>query len=185
MKVVFARKHIAAAALSVVGAALASAAAMPHFSLEDLVTRSEIIAQAQVVGSWPAWDSSHKYIWTHYQMRVVDAVRGQAQTLVVSEPGGTLDGISQAFSGMTAWNPGENVVVFLHHVPNGYLRLTGGAQGNARVSSDGRVSLEAQGVLPATSAGTNLEQLSGLSLNEFKARLRTAAMQHPLVRSAQ
>src|SRR5581483_3426173 len=95
----------------------AAAAVVPRFSLEELTARSEIIAQAQVVSSWPAWDAQHKYIWTHYQMRVTDAIRGSGvQSVVVSEPGGSVDGVSQGFSGMNAWAPGENVVVFLHHV---------------------------------------------------------------------
>ncbi|HZU24220.1 MAG TPA: hypothetical protein VFA04_01790 [Bryobacteraceae bacterium] len=163
----------------------AAAATVPRFSLEDLVSRSEIIAQAQVVNSWPAWDAQHKYIWTHYQMRVTDSIRGGEQTLVVSEPGGSLDGVSQAFSGMNAWTPGENVVLFLHHVPNGYLRVTGGEQGDARIGSDGRVRLSAAGVVRSTSAGTDLRHLSGMSLDSFKARVRSTAAMHPAMKVTQ
>ena len=163
----------------------AAAATMPRFSLEDLVSRSEIIAQAQVVTSWPAWDAQHKYIWTHYQMRVTDSIRGGVQNVVVSEPGGTLDGVSQAFSGMNAWTPGENVVLFLHHVPNGYLRVTGGEQGDAHIGADSRVRLSAAGVVGATSAGTDLRHLSGMSLDSFKTRVRATAATHPLMKATQ
>jgi hypothetical protein len=158
----------------------AAAATMPRFSLEELVSRSEIIAQAQVVSSWPAWDAQHKYIWTHYQMRITDAIRGNVKTVVVSEPGGTLDGVSQAFSGMNAWTPGDNVVLFLHHVPNGYLRVTGGEQGDARITADGRVRMSAVGVMNTASAGTDLRHLSGIALQDFKARVRATAAAHPL-----
>src|SRR5579884_811424 len=93
------RKINSVAVLCIVaGAVHAAAAVMPRLSLEDLVARSEIIAQARVGNSWSAWDANHKYIWTHYQMQVTDAIRGSAQTVVVSEPGGTLDGVSQGFS---------------------------------------------------------------------------------------
>jgi hypothetical protein len=176
------RKISGCAALSVIAAA---AAVVPRFSLEELVSRSEIIAQAQVVSSRPAWDAQHKYIWTHYQMVVTDAIRGTSRSIVVSEPGGSLDGVAQAFSGMNAWTPGENVVLFLHHVPNGYLRVTGGAQGSAPISSEGRVQLNASGVMQRTSHGADLRHLSGMRLDEFKARLRTAAAEHPLERAAQ
>ena len=162
-----------------------AAATVPRLSLEELVSRSEIIAEAQVVSSWPAWDSQHKYIWTHYQMRVTDAIRGSAQNIIVSEPGGTVDGVSQGFSGMNSWTPGVNAVLFLHHVPNGYLRVTGGEQGSAPITADGRVRLSAAGVVPTTSTGTDLRHLSGMRLEDFKTRVRAAAANHPLRTVAQ
>jgi hypothetical protein len=119
-------------------------------------------------------------------MRVTDAIRGTgAQSVVVSEPGGSVDGVSQGFSGMNAWAPGENVVVFLHHVPNGYLRVTGGEQGSAHITADGRVRLSAAGVLESGRAGTDLRHLSGMTLDDFKSRVRTAAASHPLEKVTQ
>jgi hypothetical protein len=114
-------------------------------------------------------------------MRITDAIRGGVQTVIVSEPGGGVDGVFQGFSGMNAWRPGDNVVVFLHHVPNGYLRVTGGEQGDARISSDGRVRLSAAGVMATTSHGTDLRHLSGMALSDFKARVRATAATHPLM----
>ena len=179
------RKTFAVAVLLLTAIAL-EASLTPRFSFEELVSRSEIIAQARVIAEWSAWDSEHRYIWSHYRMQVTDAIRGgAASTVVVSEPGGTVGGISQAVDGVNAWNPGDNVIIFLHHVPNGYLRTTGGAQGNARISADDRVMLASNGAMVGTSSGTDLRQLSGLPLSEFRSRLRQAVEAHPLLRPPQ
>ena len=164
---------------------LSHAALMPRMSFEELVSRSEVIAQAQVISSWSAWDDEHRYIWTHYQMQVTDSIRGNAAAVVVSEPGGTVDGVNQGFSGMNAWTPGENVIVFLHRVPNGYLRTTGGSQGVARISSEGRVSINVRDAMGSIHEGTDLRRVSGLPLAEFRDRLRTAVEQNPLRRNEQ
>jgi len=180
------RNLIGATAVStLLSLSILHAAMAPRMSLEQLVSRSEVIAQAQVVSSWPAWDAEHRYIWTHYQMRVTDPIRGAAGNLVVSEPGGSLDGVFQGFSGMTGWTAGENVIVFLHHVPNGYLRTTGGQQGVARISAEGRVALNLREAVGVTPEGTDLRTMSGLSLADFKTRLRGVVERNPLRGSAQ
>ena len=177
----FSRKTFAAIVLFFIAASAIKASLTPRISFEELVSRSEIIAQARVLESWSAWDSEHRYIWSHYRMQVTDAIRGGAlSTIVVSEPGGTVGGVSEAVVGVNAWRPGDNVIVFLHRVPNGYLRTTGGPQGNARISLDGRVVLASGAALVGTAAGTDLRRLSGLPLGEFKSRLREEARDHPL-----
>ena len=177
----FNRTPLAAIVVFLLAAAALEASLIPRFSLEELVSRSEVIAQARVMESWSAWDSEHRFIWSHYRMKVTDPIRGgRSTTLVVSEPGGTVDGVSQAVTGVNAWRPGDDVIVFLHHVPNGFLRTTGGPQGNARIAADGRVLLAGGGALVGTATGTDLRQLSGLSLDEFKSRLRTEVREHPL-----
>jgi hypothetical protein len=179
------RKTFATAVLLFTGIAL-KASLTPRLSFEELVSRSEIIAQGRVIAEWSAWDTEHRYIWSHYRIQVTDAIRGSsASTVVVSEPGGTVGAVSQAVDGVNAWNPGDNVIVFLHRVPNGYLRTTGGVQGNARVSADGRVLLASGGAIVGTSGGTDLRQLSGLPLGEFRSRLRQAVQEHPLLRLTQ
>jgi hypothetical protein len=113
----------------------ARAAVGPALSLRELVDGSSVIAHGRVARSWTAWDSSHKYIWTHYQLEVIDPIRGVGfAPLVVSEPGGKLDGVNMRFSGAAQYAPGEEAIVFLYRTPIGYLRVLG--QGKFRPSPE-------------------------------------------------
>ncbi len=77
-----------------------------------------------------AWDSKHKYIWTHYDFTVDDVLKGPPEsTITVSEPGGSLNGIHQQFSGALPYPLAEHDVLFLYRTPIGYLRTVGGPQG--------------------------------------------------------
>jgi hypothetical protein len=126
-------------AVALLGTFAAYAATAPPLSLEGLIDRSPLIVEGSVTNSWTAWDSHHRYIWTHHEVRVNHAIRGSGATVTVSEPGGSLDGVNQAFSGSIGYYPNEHVVLFLFRTPIGYWRTTGGGLGKFTVQSDGRV----------------------------------------------
>ena len=120
--------------LLLLAAAALQGATVPRYTLEDLTAQSEIIVHGKIAASRVAWDAKHKYIWTHYDVAVIESFRGgRRATIVVSEPGGSLDGVNQLFSGVTPYAPGEEVVLFLYRTPIGYLRTVGGPQGKVRV----------------------------------------------------
>ena len=50
----------------------AQATLVPALSLRGLIDQSEIIVHGRVTRSWTAWDSAHKYIWTHYRLEIID-----------------------------------------------------------------------------------------------------------------
>src|SRR3989442_12725614 len=108
----------------------AQAALVPSLSLEDLIDQSEAIVHGRVSRSWSAWDSAHKYIWTHHRIEAIDPIRGaEAGFVIASEPGGELDGVGMRFSGALAYAVGEEAIVFLYRTPIGYLPATGFGQG--------------------------------------------------------
>jgi hypothetical protein len=154
----------------------AQATLVPALSLEGLIDQSEIIVHGRVTGSWPAWDSKHKYIWTHYRIEVLDPIRGNpGASLVVSEPGGALDGVYMTISGALDYPVGEEAVVFLYRTPIGYLRATGYGQGKYTVTPELRVRANLKGLellKGDTSRGVPLSTLDGLSVAGFKARVR-------------
>jgi hypothetical protein len=117
-------------------AAVCPAAVVPRLSFDQLVATSEQIVHGRVERSWVAWDSSRRFIWTHYEVAVRDSVKGTAQArVIVSEPGGTLDGFTLAVPGAVRYTAGEEVVLFLHRTPIGYLRANGYEQGKFAVRS--------------------------------------------------
>jgi hypothetical protein len=171
-------------------AGLLPAAVFPRFTAEDLMARSEAIVEGRVTRSWTAWDAKRKYIWTHYSVAVSDTLRGtRTLTFIVSEPGGSLDGINQASSGSMAYDVGETDVLFLSRTPIGYWRAMGGPQGRFRVNADGRVHADLSSATYAGSerpaAGTPIPSFEGLTIVDFKSRMRRLASSHPFRRELQ
>ena len=172
--------------LSVLLAALtASAAVVPRLSLERLVGRSEIIVHGRVTDSRVAWNEKRTYIWTHYRVEVADTLKSSgAREVVVSVPGGILDGVGMQISGTTPFEEGEEVILFLYRTPVGYYRLTGWGQGKYSVLTDAasgtkRLRTNLEGITLADPIGrmasgsrASLSSLNGASLDEFKAQLR-------------
>jgi hypothetical protein len=144
---------------------LAPAAVAPRLSLESLIDRSPLIVEGRVSHFWVAWDQAHQYIWTHYDVAVTDSLRGANSDVTVSEPGGTLDGVNQRFSGSIHYDVGEHVVLFLFRTPLGYWRTTGGSQGKFSISA-GRVRrVAADTATPIARAASGQELASERQLN--------------------
>ena len=140
------------------------AAVVPALSLEQVIDQSEVIVHGRVARSWSAWDSAHKYIWTHHLIEVIDRVRGaEVRSIVASEPGGELNGVGMSFSGSIAYAVGEETIVFLYRTPIGYLRATGNGQGKYTITSGKGVRANVQGLV---------SPLDGLTVEAFKARVR-------------
>ena len=153
----------------------AQATMVPSLSVEELVDQSEVIVHGRVARSWTAWDGARKYIWTHHEIDIIDPIRGAGfAPVVVSEPGGALDGVEMRFSGVLPYALGEEAVVFLYRTPVGYLRTQGHGQGKYTITSDARVRSNLRGVelLTRTSRGAPLSTFEDLPLMEFKARVR-------------
>ena len=68
----------------------AQATSVPRLSFEELTDKSEVIATGQVTRSWSEWDPTHKYIWTHYELAVSAAYKGQAARTVVCRRNGEI-----------------------------------------------------------------------------------------------
>lgn len=171
--------------LAVLLAATASAAISPQLSLEEMVDRSPVIIEARIVRSRTAWDPAHKYIWTHYELQVTDTIRGSGSVTTVSEPGGSLDGISQAFTGSLGYSSGEHVFLFLFRTPIGYWRTTGGSHGKVTVDANGlihsdignlaRLSARSAPASPVEPRLRQADSIAFLSISDFKSLVRLLA----------
>ena len=165
-------------------AGLLPAVQAPRISLEELLGGSQFILHGRVARSWCGWDAKHKYIWTHHEVEVTETLRGApGGRITVSEPGGELEGVGQQFGGALPYAVGETVLLFLDRTPIGFFRTVGGGQGKFSVGPDGRARANLAGVdfvdLPGMGRGTALASVDGLSLQDFKQRLRGALRFHP------
>ncbi len=162
--------------LAMLAAFACRATIVPRLSLEEMVARSETIVSGQVTRVWTAWDSPHRFIWTHTEILVSNVAKGnRIEKVVVSEPGGVVDGFGMQIAGTPGYTPGEQVMVFLERMPNGYLRTAGMGQGKLSLSPDGRVHLTHAGADLAaraiTSHRTPLQSLDAADANEVRRRV--------------
>jgi len=75
-----------------------------------MASGSEFIVEATVLRSWAAWDAAHRFIWTHYELSVIECLKAPVasdRTIVVSEPGGTADGVTMLAEDATTYALGE------------------------------------------------------------------------------
>jgi len=157
-------------------AAAASAAVVPRFDFDSLVERSDLIARARCLRSWSAWDQQKRFIWTHYELALVDPLKGaRAATVVVSEPGGVVGDAGMLIEGVPRYAGGEEVVVFLYRTPEGLLRTRGLAQGKFHVAADPSTG---QRRVRASIAGLHAPP-EPLALDEFLRRIRGALNRLP------
>src|SRR5436190_119324 len=88
-------------------AALLQATTLQRLSFEELTDTSDSIVTGRVTKTWTAWDSSHSYIWTHYEVAVAAVQKGtRATTVQLSEPGGAADGMVMTVAGSVAYRVG-------------------------------------------------------------------------------
>jgi hypothetical protein len=138
-----------------------------------MVDRSDLIVTGQVTRTWTAWDDQRQYIWTHNEIAAHTVDKGSPiQKVVVSEPGGVVDGVGMRVAGMPNYAQGEEVMLFLERMPNGYLRTLGLGQGKLRVAVDGRVHLTQTGAdlirIRGARPGTALESLEALPASQVR-----------------
>jgi hypothetical protein len=100
-----------------------------------------------------------------------------SQNFVVSEAGGSKDGMTMAAPGTVEYTDGEEIVVFLHSTPLGYWRTFGYGQGKFTIHGGKVFNAESRAtliVVPGTAAGkrTPLSSVSGKPVDAFKAVIR-------------
>jgi hypothetical protein len=162
---------------------VAFAVIIPRLTLEEVTGSSPLIVHARVGNSWTAWDGKKLFVWTHHRIEVLAVWKGNFNgELVVSEPGGTLDGISMEFPETVRYRPGEELVLFLYRTPIGYWRARGYSQGKFPVAAgpDGvrgvrlataGLDLADTGKPLAGRARTSIREADGLSLDQFRTRV--------------
>jgi hypothetical protein len=143
-------------------AGLCTATSVKEVSFEDLVASSDQIVSGRVTRSWTSWGSEHKFIWTRYELAVDDVLAGPRTTsVVVSEPGGVLDGKAMSVESAVRYAIGEHVVLFLHRFPSGDKRTVGWSQGKFGLDQGDRVHV----------SGARIAALNGIPYTELRRRV--------------
>lgn len=161
----------------------ASATTMLRADLPELALSSDAIVHGTVRRVESRWSGDGRRIVTDVEIQVTEALKGQAgSTVLVTQPGGRVGDIGQRVSGLAAFTPGEEVVVFLERRGTRAFRVSGMAQGKYQVrrSEGGKSAMavpEPTGDVllldPDTRQPTSSSR-NALSLPELKAAIRAA-----------
>lgn len=163
-------------------AAPARAESARELTLREMVDLADDIVVGTVVESAAHWQD--KLIVTVATVTVESALKGApAGTVTVTQPGGTAVHptlgvpVHMSASGVSVIQPGEEVVLFLHHSPAGHRVVVGGSQGSLRVRHDrttGKrmVPVGPKGLRVAMEPGGKTVVAGELSLDDLADRVR-------------
>jgi hypothetical protein len=117
-------------------------ATLELLSLNDLISKSTTIVQAQVTSSAASYTGT--VIYTHYKISVLAQWKGASQTTIdVMVPGGAAKGIRQTYPGVPQLVAGQQYVLFLWTSSKAATYPLGFTQGVFNLLSDGSGSLTA------------------------------------------
>lgn len=108
--------RISILAMALFAPGTASLAVLERMSLEDLARTADAVVVGTVVSRGSRYDDRRPdRIVTDVVVRVERGVRGDVSgEVVVTIPGGEVDGMGQIVTGAPVLRPGEEVVLFLH-----------------------------------------------------------------------
>jgi len=110
-------------------------ATLEMLSLNDLISKSTMIVQAQVTGSSASYTGT--VIYTHYKVNVLAQWKGATQsTIDVMVPGGTANGMRQTYPGVPELVAGQQYVLFLWTSSKGAIYTMGFTQGVFNLAPD-------------------------------------------------
>ena len=128
------RSAFIALALLLVSPAVAATAVWP--TVEALARSSGAVVRARVVGQTSRWTAGGRRLVTDVEIEVTELLRGHApDRLLVTVPGGEIDGIGQRVDGAPALGHGEDVILFLARRSQEW-RLVGLALGTFKISAE-------------------------------------------------
>lgn len=124
-----------AAVLTVAGRAYSQSGAT---TTDDLTARSEIVAVGKVTSLRSEWSDDRRRIVTRATVAVDEYLKGEQpqRSLVITIPGGEIDGVGELYSHTARFKKDEQVVVFAAADNQGRLKVVGGDEGKMTVARD-------------------------------------------------
>jgi hypothetical protein len=107
-------------------------------SVEELTSRATIVAVGRVTSLQSEWTNGRTRIVTKVTLTVDQYLKGGRpdRTLIITIPGGEVDGVGELYTHVARFSRREEVVVFAESDVAGGLRVTGGEQGKFTVSTE-------------------------------------------------
>jgi len=146
---------------------IALATTIAEMPLKDLVSMAPSIVVGTVESSNSRWNEDHSLIVTDVRIRVTDVIKGQnAGEVVITQPGGKVGKLRVDVDGATAYQNGQETVLFLAPDRHGHQQVLGVFRGRFDVTTDARtgrksvhgLKAEDLSVMQATKPGLIQEQ---------------------------
>ncbi len=85
-----------------------------RLSFDQLSRRADRVVVSRVISAHSDWDASHRRIFTTYEIEVEEDIAGQGpRRFSLVQPGGTVGHLTQRTFGLSAFQPGQRVLLFL------------------------------------------------------------------------
>ncbi len=119
----------------------ADATTLAKLHLYELLDKSTGVARLRCLGSESYWDKGE--IWTNTRFEVVTPITGHLPGVVVVRMiGGRLGHLNSRVDGAPAFQPGEEVYLFLWGPASENLGIVGWGQGTFRIRRDAQTGME-------------------------------------------
>lgn len=136
-------------------------------SIERLARQAEVVVIGEVTATAGEWDAARSNIHTRVHLAVHEILKGAAASaLSFTRLGGQVGDRVSVVGGAVQFAPGERVLVFLAHGPEGGLRLSDLIHGKLRIERDTATGRE-YAVRPDGGPGADR-----LPLDQVRARVR-------------
>jgi hypothetical protein len=151
----------------------AQATQIIYRSPQQMGEESALVVQGRVTTVRSYWNDSHTKIFTETQVAVDESYKGGAGgTVSVVQLGGIVGHVQMKVEGALAWNPGEEVLLFLEPAGGDRYMVYGLSQGKYDIERDDRGrpfvrrgALDSVQMLEAPESGTH--EKNKVPLNTF------------------
>lgn len=118
-----------------------AAAQVRKLTLDELVSKSEIIFTGSVVDKHSEWNAGKTRIYTRVTVEVAEYFKGEGldNTITVTHLGGEVGDVGELYTGAARFEKDEEVILFVKRDSRGNMRVTGSNQGKYRISSGNRL----------------------------------------------
>lgn len=131
------RRTLAAVAACAILAGAASATTLVRLDTPTLARRAHDIVIGRVTATEARWNEDRTRIVTEVRVRVERRLKGApAEELVLTQPGGELDGLRYSVEGAPRFRTGEESLLFVWRDAAGHATVQGLAQGKFDLRRD-------------------------------------------------
>jgi hypothetical protein len=105
--------------------------------LKQLTVNADLIVTGKVAGNKSNWNPDKTRIYTEATLQVDEYLKGNniGNSVVVTYPGGEVNGIGELYTHMPKFENNEDVLVFLKKDANGY-KVFDGEEGKIKIMKD-------------------------------------------------
>jgi hypothetical protein len=107
--------------------------------LKQLSTNADIIVTGKVSGNKSSWNNNKTRIFTEATLNVDEYLKGNnsGSSVVITYPGGEVNGVGELYTHMPKFEDNENVLVFLKKDEKGY-KVFDGEEGKIKIITDSK-----------------------------------------------